>query len=179
MKVCTKCGKKLPSTGFYRDRTTRDGYHPRCKKCDLDYERERNARLRKSDPEAFLKREREKSRLRRSKDIESFRRWKRNRYWSDPELAREKGRERHAQELERRREISRENYRRYPEKYAARQKLNRAVRRGEIERGSCELESPTCDGAIEAHHDDYSEPFKVRWLCRRHHGEVHRIGASG
>lgn len=25
------------------------------------------------------------------------------------------------------------------------------------------------------HHDDYSKPLEVRWLCPRHHGEVHRV----
>lgn len=26
---------------------------------------------------------------------------------------------------------------------------------------------------VEAHHDDYSKPLAVRWLCRRHHLEHH------
>lgn len=27
---------------------------------------------------------------------------------------------------------------------------------------------------IARHHDDYSKPLEVRFLCRKHHGEVHR-----
>jgi hypothetical protein len=46
-----------------------------------------------------------------------------------------------------------------------------ALRRGLIERQSCEVCG--ADNA-DAHHDDYSRPMAVRWLCRRHHKEVHR-----
>nr|DAD85891.1 MAG TPA: hypothetical protein [Siphoviridae sp. ctGdK3] len=27
---------------------------------------------------------------------------------------------------------------------------------------------------LEAHHDDYSKPLQVRWLCRRHHKQLHK-----
>lgn len=32
---------------------------------------------------------------------------------------------------------------------------------------------------VHAHHDDYSKPLEVRWLCPRHHTERHRIAALG
>jgi hypothetical protein len=31
-----------------------------------------------------------------------------------------------------------------------------------------------CGGAAEKHHEDYSEPLKVAWLCRKHHLLHHR-----
>ena len=42
----------------------------------------------------------------------------------------------------------------------------RAVMSGELAREPCEV----C-GAVptEAHHDDYSKPLDVRWLCNAHH----------
>ena len=49
--------------------------------------------------------------------------------------------------------------------------LNRAGRRGEIQRQPCEV----CGAAeVDAHHDDYDKPLEVRWLCRRHHWQEHR-----
>lgn len=28
---------------------------------------------------------------------------------------------------------------------------------------------------VEAHHEDYSKPLDVLWLCPRHHAELHRV----
>lgn len=58
-----------------------------------------------------------------------------------------------------------------PEKQKARWLLQRAVALGKIKRLVCEV----CGAnKSQAHHDDYSKPYGVRWLCSTHHGEVHR-----
>jgi hypothetical protein len=60
----------------------------------------------------------------------------------------------------------------YPEKNRARETLQRAVRRGLIAR-------PTnCDMCgrqrkLDAHHEDYSQPLKVEWLCHQCHMGLH------
>lgn len=58
----------------------------------------------------------------------------------------------------------------WPEKIAARTAVNNAVWRGKLIRQPCEV----C-GALEVHghHDDYSKPLEVRWLCPKHHTEHH------
>lgn len=53
----------------------------------------------------------------------------------------------------------------------ARAYANTCVRRGIIEVKTCEI----CGGEAEKHHDDYDKPKDVRWLCRPHHLEWHRI----
>lgn len=57
--------------------------------------------------------------------------------------------------------------------------VHRAIRVGTLVRKPCEV----CGAAkTDAHHDDYSKPLAVRWLCRRHHQQHHgrlwRTGAA-
>lgn len=55
-------------------------------------------------------------------------------------------------------------------KLRATKALNSAVARGLIKREPCEV----CgEQRSEGHHDDYSKPFDVRWLCRQHHVDLH------
>lgn len=51
----------------------------------------------------------------------------------------------------------------------ARSYANTYLKRGKIQRQSCEV----CGAKAEMHHDDYSKPLQVRWLCRDHHLEHH------
>lgn len=55
-------------------------------------------------------------------------------------------------------------------KYAAHVKLNNSMRGGHIAKEPCEI----CgDIKVHAHHDDYSKPLDVRWLCAAHHRQWH------
>ncbi len=59
---------------------------------------------------------------------------------------------------------------RSPDKYAAHSAVSNAVRDGRLVRKPCEV----CGSEkSQAHHDDYSRPLDVRWLCRTHHLEHH------
>lgn len=42
---------------------------------------------------------------------------------------------------------------------------------GKLSRGACEASD--CDAVTEAHHDDYAKPLEIKWLCKRHHEELH------
>lgn len=61
---------------------------------------------------------------------------------------------------------------RYPEKEAARRLFREAVRVGRLAPGPCEV-GTDCRGKIAGHHDDYGRPLDVRWLCRKHHEQLH------
>lgn len=55
-------------------------------------------------------------------------------------------------------------------KAAAHKKVLKALRNGELVKSPCEI----CGKLkVEAHHEDYTKPLEVRWLCRVHHMRVH------
>lgn len=58
------------------------------------------------------------------------------------------------------------------EKRQARVTVGNAIRDGKLIPAPCER----CGSEIEihAHHEDYSKPLEVMWLCTTHHGERHR-----
>lgn len=67
-------------------------------------------------------------------------------------------------------ERNRRYYEKYPEKHYAHRKMRNAIRNGILIRMPCEV----CgEEKTEGHHDDYSLPLSVRWLCKKHHLEVH------
>ncbi len=94
------------------------------------------------------------------KNRENIRQYARDRWHNDPTI-REKAAERRASERH---------------KAIARTNLWKAVKRGEIVKGPCEI-GEDCLGQIEGHHDDYSKPLEVRWLCKRHHQQHHKRSA--
>lgn len=86
------------------------------------------------------------------------------------EERREKARGYYRRRGEHVRERMRGYYAQNPEKVWAHNTLFTEIRAGRMERQPCEV----CgDPRADAHHSDYSKPYDVRWLCRRHHVEVH------
>lgn len=61
---------------------------------------------------------------------------------------------------------------RYPERRRAHDLVRKAIRAGRMARGPCEV-GAGCSGPVHAHHDDYSRPLDVRWLCAAHHAQHH------
>jgi len=58
-------------------------------------------------------------------------------------------------------------------KYHARQMVRNAIRCGMLTKQPC----VKCGKIkVDAHHEDYTKPLDVIWLCRRHHAEIHKSG---
>ncbi len=51
-----------------------------------------------------------------------------------------------------------------------RETLKRHLRKGLVVKLPCEVCGNT---KVDGHHDDYSKPLEVRWLCKVHHLEAH------
>lgn len=150
MKQCFKCGEEKPLTEFYAHPQMADGHLNKCKDCA------------KKD---VLKN--------RASRVEYYRAYDRDRFQNNPD--------RRAATLEANRRnydprkasaANRRHRGRYPERYTAKNAVNNAVRDGKLER------QPFCEICGEpsqhAHHDDYSKPLDVRWLCGPCHRRVHR-----
>lgn len=67
------------------------------------------------------------------------------------------------------REKEKKRRRRWLQKVRCRELFHYYLKTGKIKRGVCEI----CGSEeVEAHHDDYSKPLQVRWLCPKHHREI-------
>ena len=64
-----------------------------------------------------------------------------------------------------------------PNKYKAHGIVQRAIRGNKLFKEPCQI----CGGKnnVHAHHDDYSKPLNVRWLCCHHHLEWHKVNGEG
>jgi len=64
----------------------------------------------------------------------------------------------------------------YPAKYKAHCMIQNQKRAGNIYEEPCEV----CGSlSVIAHHDDYSKPLNVRWLCQAHHKQWHAKNGEG
>jgi hypothetical protein len=148
MKTCFKCSRQLPLSEFYAHRQMADGHLNKCKDC-ARADAVKHAEILAADPDRWeleLERHRIKSRK-----------------------YREEGRKKPIPKAVKR-AVARRHLQKYPERHFARRALAAAVKSGLLKRQPCEV----CGNAdSEAHHDDYSKPLDVMWLCPKHHAERH------
>ena len=60
----------------------------------------------------------------------------------------------------------------YADKIKTRALTRSYIRSGKLIRQPCEVCGT--NEKVEAHHDDYTKPLEVRWLCKKHHAEHHK-----
>lgn len=144
MKTCKDCGNQKPKTDFY-------GVQNECKECT-------KARVRKY----------------RADNMESVRAYDRQRGLDPKRQANNRANYRKRISTPEGREREWQKKRGYinSTKRAANIIVGNYLRDGKLIRQPCERCGD--NQAVDAHHEDYSKPLDVMWLCKKHHGERHR-----
>lgn len=144
--MCSKCKEWKGSDGFHKDPRKTTGLASRCKACAAAYSKW-HAENYPTAQEVRLRAARKYREANRELERERHRKWK-----------------------------IKVGYRGQPSNYKARcrAKLAYYVKKGRVIKPShcskCGAPPP-----IEAHHEDYSKPCDVQWLCRVCHGKKHQI----
>jgi len=142
-KRCFKCNMVKPLDEFYRHPKMGDGHLGKCKDCSKKYIKDYTKEKQSTDLEWTLK-ERERMRLKAQR-------------------VRKEGRQ-----SKKKKETLILWQARNPEKKKAHTMVHNAIRDGKLIPQPC-----FCGEKAQAHHDDYSKPLDVRWLCVKHHNEHH------
>lgn len=161
IKTCSRCKSVKPLEQFFRRSVLRDGRSAECKECAG----ERRRAFQKSDHgKAVIKRHQATDKAKETKRVYEERHADRLKVIRADWQKTVRGRARHRADAK--------TYKsRHPERNAAHALINKLIRKGVISRGPCEV---CALPEAQAHHDDYSKPLDVRWLCTKHHTEHHR-----
>lgn len=150
-KKCSGCKEEKSTSDFPRNKSREDGIHNYCKFCHN-----------------------EQGRIHRRDHREHFNGRSRKWYW--------KNREKRIKVTRKYREMNPEKVRdsatkwrtKNPEKARAHWAVKYGIKSGRMKRQPCEV----CGAEkVHAHHDSYARENRldVRWLCRDHHAEHHRL----
>lgn len=148
-KTCFKCKKEKSLNEFYIHKEMMDGHLNKCKDCtkkDVHLYRELNIeKIRKYDRERATVPHRKKT----------------NKKYAQSQ----KGKKVHNK-------ASKKWIISNSVKRATQIIFNNAIRSGYIKKETCEVCGKIV--GVHGHHNDYAFPFIVRWLCPKHHSELHK-----
>lgn len=172
-KLCKKCGEVKPASGFGRDARLKTGLLSWCRACRNEANKARG------DPPAAVHDIPDAKVCRRcqtEKPAPEFYAQPRNRdclreYCKACERVVHASRVLTQEQKTHRYKVKMEWERGQPDKRSAWRSYRNARKAGRIVPGPCERCASTED--IHAHHEDYSKPLDVVWLCRKHHNERH------
>ena len=146
-KTCCRCKRDLPLEAFnHRGGKKRHLLKSWCRECC--------AAVKRSWQKKHAPEENAKTRAYRAARRDYIRALARQAYWADPEGHRA---------------IASVHSKSHPEENRAHARVHNALAAGKLTRKPCEV----CGAKAHAHHDDYSKPLDVRWLCPVHHKMVH------
>ena len=150
MKECRDCKQEKPFSEFYKHPKMADGHLNKCTECVKN-------RIKKHRYENLEKiKEYDKKRSKLPHRVEARLNYQKT-----------------DQGKQVRRKASESYKKRYPLKYAAHVITRNYIRDGKLQKSdSCSICKST--HLVQAHHDDYTKPLEVRWLCVKCHHIWHR-----
>lgn len=149
-KECFKCKTVKPLSEFYKHKMMLDGHLNKCKECN-----KKDVRQNRADKIDYY-RQYDKNRANKPDRVAARMEYAQT---EAGKIAHRKGRELYSI--------------RYPYKKLATNAIRNAIRSGKLVRPkNCEV--CNAEGKIHAHHDDYSKPYEVRWLCVKCHTQWHK-----
>lgn len=155
IKTCFKCHESKPLSDFYKHPEMADGYLGKCRACaktDVRKRREVNlAYIQEYDRNRPNRLERSRKQNERLKALRK----------ESPEC-----RIRRATLWEKNKKTRAEKY------HSAHYKTANAIRDGKLIKQCCQ--QCQSSGPIHAHHEDYSKPLDVVWLCKTCHYTYHK-----
>jgi hypothetical protein len=144
MKTCFKCEELKPLREFYAHAKMRDGTLNKCKACTKRDSSDHYKNMTKDPHWVAKERMRQRKKERRRRSGGLVKAYP-------------------PRDMSSWRKLN-------PEKAQAYNRVNYAMRYGKLSKQPCEV----CGcSKVQAHHDDYSRPLDVRWLCVKHHNEHH------
>lgn len=165
-KTCHSCANLKFKTAFAKNKRTKDGLQTQCRSCVKAYRKRPESKTRESLRKSKWYRENREEVLLKRK---IYRDGNSDRVNSNLKRWKESNREKVRASCKRWREAN-------PEKARCHRLVNEAVNRGLLKKFSCHI----CgDQDSQAHHEDYSKPLEVVWLCNKHHKERHKELRSG
>jgi hypothetical protein len=144
MLTCRHCNTEKPQTEFYVSSNTK------CKECIKT-----------------------NVRANREKNIEKYREYDRQRNMNPDRVQARKEYIRTERGKAVKKKSMQNYHERYPMKYAAHVMFRNAVRDKRVPLVTVCSECSSTN-KVEGHHDDYTKPFDVRWLCEKCHKEWHK-----
>ena len=205
MKACIDCGQSKPLDDFYTNKSMADGRLNKCKVCFSAYKKqywiEKKAQLQeykkkhrkeksdhykeyaKSYRHKNIESIKEKEKERRAANSERIKEYERIYSKSENGIAVRKEIQKRYLSTDKGKALVKKSTKKYMESNPIKIKCHRAVARA-IRSGRI-IAASSCNNCkseivrLHAHHDDYSFPLSVRWLCAQCHVDWHKENGEG
>jgi hypothetical protein len=165
MKKCSTCRIIKEDSEFYKDKTMKNGLHPKCKSCSKllrekyrisgkikEWDSKYNNSIKGNTARSIYKKKWYSENLNRIHDYNNSPYMKKKKY-----------------------NYTKQYRIKNKEKFRAYNILGEAVRSGRINKqNSCSV-CKISGVVIEAHHYDYSKPLDVVWVCNKCHKNIHKL----